>query len=206
MEEEESRKEARENYKKWVLFEEMSWRQKSRKVWLKEGDRNMSFFHRMTNAHRRRYQMVRVKINGTWIIDDSEIKEEVSRAFQLLLSTNGDWRPCISGLFFERLENLEVEGLEKPFTKEEVFGALSDFSRDKAPGLDGFSITFWQFLWDFVKNEVMDFFREFHEFGRFVQSLNATFLGLSPKKGVGGAGKALYKWLAKVLANRLKGC
>ena len=31
LEEEESRKEARENYKKWVLLEETSWRQKSRK-------------------------------------------------------------------------------------------------------------------------------------------------------------------------------
>ena len=59
----------------------------------------------------------------------------------------------------------------------------------------------------------MGFFKEFHDHGRFVKSLNATFLVLTPKKGgaedlmdfrpislVGG----LYKWLAKVLANRLK--
>ena len=60
----------------------------------------------------------------------------------------------------------------------------------------------------------MNLFRQFHETRRFVRSLNATFLVLIPKKGgveelkdfrpislVGG----LYKWLAKVLANRLKG-
>ncbi|RVW79010.1 Transposon TX1 uncharacterized 149 kDa protein [Vitis vinifera] len=74
-----------------------------------------------------------------------------------------------------------------------------------------------QFAWDFVKEEVMNLFRQFHETGRFVRSLNATFLVLIPKKGgtedlkdlkdfrpislVGG----LYIWLAKVLANRLKG-
>ena len=59
----------------------------------------------------------------------------------------------------------------------------------------------------------MDFLKEFHESGRFVRSLNATFLVLISKKGgmedlrdfrpislVGG----LYKWLTKVLANRLK--
>ena len=64
-------------------------------------------------------------------------------------------------------------------------------------------MAFWQFSWDFVKKKIMNFFRQFHEIGRFVRSLNATFLVLIPKKGgvedlkdfrpislVGG----LYKW------------
>ena len=102
--------------------------------------------------------------------------------------------------------------LEKPFSKE-VYGALLSFSRDKASGPDWFSMAFWQFSWEFVKNEVTNFFREFHRSGHFVCSLNATFLVLILKKGraknlrdfrpislVGG----LYKWLAKVLANGLK--
>ena len=59
----------------------------------------------------------------------------------------------------------------------------------------------------------MGFFKEFHDHSCFVRSLDATFLVLIPKKGgvedlrdfrpislVGG----LYKWLAKVVAKRLK--
>ena len=41
-------------------LEETSWRQKSRVVWLKEGDNNTNFFHKMVNSNRRRNYMDRV--------------------------------------------------------------------------------------------------------------------------------------------------
>ena len=167
----------------------------------------------MANAHRRRNQLTRVKVNERWLTEESEIKEEVRRVFKGLLANLNGWKPTIDGLIFKRLEELDVEGLEKPFSEEKIFGALSGFCKEKAPNPDGFSMVFWQFSWDFVKVEVMNFFRRFHESGSFVRSLNATFLVLIPKKGgvkdlkdfkpinlVGG----LYRWLTKVLANRLK--
>ena len=64
-----------------------------------------------------------------------------------------------------------------------------------------------------IKEGVMGFFKNFHERGRFVKSLNATFLVLLPKKGKLEDLKyfwpislvsSLYKLLAEVLANRLK--
>ena len=65
---------------------------------------------------------------------------------------------------------------------EEVFIALSDLNGDKAPGPDGFTIAFWQFSWDIVKNDVMRMFTDFFETGKFVKNLNTTFLVLIPKK------------------------
>ena len=43
------------------------------------------------------------------------------------------------------LDNNEVERLELPFSEEEVFVALSDLRKDKAPGPDGYTMAFWLF-------------------------------------------------------------
>ena len=64
-----------------------------------------------------------------------------------------------------------------------MYSALESFSGDKALRLNGFTMAFWQFSWDFVKEEVMAFLREFHNHSRFIKSLNAIFLALIPKKG-----------------------
>lgn len=50
--------------------------------------------------------------------------------------------------------------------------------------MDDFSMTSWHFSWDFMNEEVIDFFREFYEQGRFVKSLNANLLVLFQRKGV----------------------
>ena len=114
----------------------------------------------------------------------------------------------MEALGFEDAGSLEVR-----FFEEEVFTTISGLNGEKALRLDGFPITFRSFSWEFVKDEVMDFFKEFFEKKKFVRSLNATFLVLIPKKGnvedikdyrpislLGG----LYKILAKVLTNRLR--
>ena len=171
----EIRKEARESYKSWVLREEISWRQKSRELWLKEEDNNTKFFHRMTNAHNRRNWLSKLKVNGCWHTEENDLKNSVVGAFQKLYSEEGGWRPCIDGLSFMRLASSEAEGLKIPCSEEEVFAALSDLGNDKVPGPDGFTMALWLFCWDVVKVEIMGFFREFHERSIFVKSLNATF-------------------------------
>lgn len=61
-----------------------------------------------------------------------------------------------------------MRSLEGIFLEEEVLGALLELNGGKALGLDGFSVAFWRFSWEFVKFDVLNFFNEFHEHGRFV--------------------------------------
>ena len=157
----ELKKEAKDVFKKWVLLEETHWRQLSRELWLREGDKNTGFFHRMANAHRRNNSMEKIKINGRWLEDEQEVREGVVNAFQQLLSEEQSWKADIEGLQLQRLNQAEAEGLEQPFTEEEIHVALMGMNGEKAPGPDGFTVTFWQSCWDFVKEEIVDLFKEF---------------------------------------------
>ena len=53
---------------------------------------------------------------------------------------------------------------------------------DKAPGLDGFTIAFFEKCWRVVEGDVVAFFEHFHMLCVFERSLNASFLALIPKK------------------------
>ena len=98
LEETKLKKEAKESYKKWVLMEESHWRQLSREIWLKEGDKNTRFFHRMTNAHRSNNSLDKIKIDGVWLLEEQEVREGVANAYQQMLSEDSRWKADIGRL------------------------------------------------------------------------------------------------------------
>ena len=115
LEEVEERAKARDDFKSWALMEETSWRQKSRETWLKEGDRNTGFFHRMANAHRRRNCLKSISINGRKLDKEAEIKEGLVNAFQNLLSASGGWCPPLPDFAFNEIGYEEAARLEETF-------------------------------------------------------------------------------------------
>ena len=183
LEETELTNEAKEIYKKWVLMEETHWRQLSRELWLREGDKNTGFFHRMANTHHRNNSLDRIKINGGWLSKEQEMREGVVNAYQQMLSEDSGWKADIGRLQLEQISQQEAKNLEIPFSETEVHSALLEMNGDKAPRPDGFTMAFWQSCWDFVKDEILEMFKEFHEQSSFLKSLNNTFLILIPKKG-----------------------
>ena len=134
LEEREERTKAREEFKSWAVLEEISWRQKSRELWLKEGDRNMSFFHRMANGNRRRNCLRKISINGGRLDKEAKIKEVLVDAFKNLLSTLRDWPPSLLELPFNEIESEDASKLEDVVLEEEIWTAISGLNGDKAPG------------------------------------------------------------------------
>ena len=167
----------------------------------------------MANSHRRRNSITSIRINGKNLVKEAEVKEGLVRAFQSLLSAPTNWRLPFPEIYVNLIGEDQCAKLEEMFTEEEILGAVYELNDDKAPGPDGFPLAFWSFSWDFVKEEVMGFFKEFYQNDQFVKSLNATFLVLVPKsrtvvdlkdlRPISLVG-SLYKILSKVLANRIK--
>ena len=75
------KKEANEDYAKWVSLEEIHWRQLSRELWLREGDGNTGFFHLMANAHRRVNALDEIKINEVRLTEEQEVREGIANAY-----------------------------------------------------------------------------------------------------------------------------
>ena len=107
--------------------------------------------------------MVKIKINGTQVAEEREIKERVVQVFHCLLSKSREWKRNCNELLVKALGGKNVAMLEVPFFKKEVFCALLDLGEDKAPSPNGFSMDFWQFSQDFSKKKVMGFFKDSHE-------------------------------------------
>ena len=121
LEEVEETEKARKDYKIWVDMEEVSWRQKFRELWLKEGDRNNGFFHRMANSHRRRNSLMNISINGRRLTKDTKIKEGLVDSFQNLLFASNSWRLPLPDLPFNVIGDEQAAMLEEMFTEEEIW-------------------------------------------------------------------------------------
>ena len=174
----------RADLEKAALLEEISWRQKSKVLFLKEGDSNTRFFHRMANSNRRNNCIENLMIDGAVTTNQDRIVHHVKQFFKNLYSKQQVQHPFPNILDFPRISRDNVDWLEKPFEESKVLEVIKEFNGDKSPRPDGFSMAFFQACWEILKSDIMAMFHHFHVTGQFEKSLNATFIALIPKKAV----------------------
>ncbi|KAG5521622.1 hypothetical protein RHGRI_033999 [Rhododendron griersonianum] len=83
------RNDAKEEFGKIAKSEEISWRQKSRKLWLKEGERNTRFFHRMANCNRRNNFIGNIKIGDSILEREEEKRVGIANFYEGLFTEMG---------------------------------------------------------------------------------------------------------------------
>jgi hypothetical protein len=166
---------------KIILQEEISWRQKSKILWLKEGDKCTKFLNRIANLNRRSNSIESLFVNGSVTSDQPAIRDHIGQFYESLFSEQYNWRPRLDGLAFNFLAAEEASQLELAFEEREVLKVVKGMNRDNALGPDGFPMTFFQDCWDVIKFDIMGVFFDFHAHSKFVKSFNASFIALIPK-------------------------
>jgi hypothetical protein len=90
--------------------------------------------------------------------DPADINQKLVEFYQNLFSEPGGQHPLLDDLPFSGIDVADMASLDSQFSGEEVFGALSSMCGDKASGLDGFSIAFFQSCWSIIKEDLMQVF------------------------------------------------
>ena len=148
-----------------TYLDEICWRQKSRAMWLKEGDKNMKYFHKVTNSHRRHNIVRHLSINGDLSTDQDAIKNHISCFYKQLYTEDTSRRPLLDDLPFASIPFEEAIWLERPFEKEENFNVVSNMNCDKSPGPNGFPMSFYHACWSILQDDLLAVFAEFYEYG-----------------------------------------
>nr|GEZ35799.1 RNA-directed DNA polymerase, eukaryota [Tanacetum cinerariifolium] len=118
--------------------------QKAKNKWAIECDENSKFFHGIINKHRNNLAVRGIIADGEWIEEPNAVKNDFFSHFRDRFD-----RPCKSRLtldmkFPNKLSTYQSHYLERPFSMEEVKGAVWGCGLNKSPGPDGFTFEFYR--------------------------------------------------------------
>ena len=117
-------------------------RQKSRSKWIKEGDGNTSYFHKIINFSRRRNALRGLHIEGSWVDNPAVVKAAILQHFQGRFAEPYLHRPNLDGVSFNVLSLNQRDMMVEPFKEEEISSAMWACGSDKSPGPDGLNFRF----------------------------------------------------------------
>ncbi|XP_057862711.1 uncharacterized protein LOC131071031 [Cryptomeria japonica] len=136
------------NYHKIIRREEEFWKQRSRSLCLKAGDRNTRFFHMTALKHKATNKISKLKNEENEIRKDEEIGKEAKNFFTSMLSTdhglNGQFHNTIIEFIPPIIGKEQNKDLVAIPSEEEVGKAVFSFDGNKALGPNGFPLFFFQ--------------------------------------------------------------
>lgn len=136
--------------------EELLWFQKARVDWLKDEDRNTTFFQLCTVVRRWRSKITSIKnSNDEWIFNKDEVQREVVNYFAELFTDDGSHGvyDIPTGVSTE-FSNADWDSLNRPYSKCDIDYVVKHMGPMKAPGPDGFQALFYQKNWELVAPNV----------------------------------------------------
>jgi hypothetical protein len=110
--------------------------QKSRLLFLAEGDANTRFFHLQACHRKRKSRIDTLTVHGSELVRDDLMAQALFEHYSSILGSSFERSRRIN-LSAIGLPLLQLSGLEDLFTEDEVRSVVMDLPNDKASGLDG---------------------------------------------------------------------
>ncbi|KAH6797549.1 hypothetical protein C2S52_022103 [Perilla frutescens var. hirtella] len=123
---------------KILKIEESMWHQRSRALWIKDGDKNSNFFHQKASQRKKRNTIRQIKNeNGQWCSNRKGVERILKDYFIKLFLTDVERNidMVVNALESKVSANMN-ERLKRPFTSAEVLCAVKQMHPMKAPGPD----------------------------------------------------------------------
>ncbi|KAK9997370.1 hypothetical protein SO802_022056 [Lithocarpus litseifolius] len=135
--------------------ENQMWHQRSRALFLKDGDRNTSYFRSKASHRFQRNRILGLRNeSNVWCLGDSQVKEIATQYFQTLCSTShpSEFDDVLKTVQPTVTQDMN-EQLLRPFSRVEVETAINQMEPIMAPGPDSIPSLFYQSFWSLVGNE-----------------------------------------------------
>jgi hypothetical protein len=195
--------------------EETMWRQRSRAIWLKDGDKNTKFFHGKVGQRKRTNEIKKIKDeNGRWWHGYDNVEHVFSKYYSDMFTTSnpsGMAQSCESNR--QKLSAEQADWCGRNFSQVEVKEAIEQMHPLKAPGPDGLPALFYQKYWHIVGTDVCTLVLSILNEGKSPACINRTFVALIPKCKNPSSPKhfrpislcnVTIKIMTKTIANRIK--
>ncbi|XP_057249417.1 uncharacterized protein LOC130590851 [Beta vulgaris subsp. vulgaris] len=146
---------------------------------------NTAYFHHKASQRKKRNYIHGVKDkDGVWQTEQENIEREVDRYFDTIFTSSDPSRDNLQEVLKYVRPSVTQEYndiLIRPYTKEEIYAALSDMHPCKAPGPDGMHAIFYQRFWHIIGDEVFTYISTIlHNFS-CPGDVNCTNIALIPK-------------------------
>ncbi|GJY62450.1 putative RNA-directed DNA polymerase [Tanacetum coccineum] len=201
-------------YQDAILMEERLLVQKAKIDWLKLGDANTAYFHKVVKSQTARNRIDSIVDNNGATIDGDQVPLAFIDHYTEFLGQPGTTTVFHSNdIFCNRLSMEGANSMIREVSDKEIKDTMFSMGDNKALGPDGFSAAFFKEAWDIIGVDVCKAIKEFFTNGILLKELNHTIIALIPKVNSPvrindyrpiSCCNTLYKRISKILANRMK--